>query len=54
MHKKAVVQEMTLPPDRRLLMVSDIHGNLPFLKGLLRKADFGRGDTLFLLGDMLE
>ena len=54
MRKKAVVQEMTLPPDRRLLMVSDIHGNLPFLKGLLRKADFGKGDTLFLLGDMLE
>lgn len=54
MHKKAVVQDIILPKDRRLLMVSDIHGNLNFLQGLLKKTQFGAGDTLFLLGDMLE
>ena len=54
MGRKAVVRELDLPRDRRLLMMSDIHGNLPFLQQLLKKVKFGEKDTLFLLGDMLE
>lgn len=53
-HEKAVVQDVVLPGGRRLIMVSDIHGNLPFLKGLLHKVGFSPDDTLFLLGDVLE
>ena len=41
-------------PGRRILAVSDIHGNLPFLEGLLKKANFCPEDILVLVGDMLE
>lgn len=51
---KAVVKPIDLPPGRRVLVVSDIHGNLPFLKGVLEKAGFCRQDILIVLGDILE
>lgn len=41
-------------PGRRILVVSDIHGNLPFFKGLLRTVRFTPDDILVLLGDILE
>ena len=41
-------------PDRRLLVVSDIHGNLPYLEGVLHKADFSQRDELIVAGDFLE
>lgn len=41
-------------PGRRILAVSDIHGNLPFFKGLLHRVHFSREDILVLVGDMLE
>ena len=41
-------------PGQRVLVISDIHGNLPFLKGLLEKVRFTQDDVLILLGDMLE
>lgn len=50
----AIVEQIKISPTRRTLVVSDIHGNLPFLKGLLRKADFGPEDDLYILGDLLE
>lgn len=50
----AVVKQIELPRDRRVLAVSDIHGNLPFLKGLLDKVGFTPRDVLIILGDMLE
>lgn len=43
-----------IPSGRRVLAVSDIHGNLPFFKGLLEQTDFCPDDILILLGDMLE
>lgn len=51
---KAVVRPLVLPADRRVLVISDIHGNLPFLQGLLRKVGFSRDDILIVLGDILE
>ena len=39
---------------RRILAVSDIHGNLPFFRGLLQKVSFTPEDILVLDGDMLE
>lgn len=41
-------------PHRRILVISDIHGNLPFLKGLLAQLAFTPEDILILLGDLLE
>ena len=50
----ARIARMTLPPDRRILVVSDVHGNLPYLRGLLDKARFSPEDVLILDGDLLE
>lgn len=52
--QKAVVKPIYLSPGRRVLVISDIHGNLPLLKGVLRKAGFCREDILIILGDMVE
>ena len=51
---KAVVRPICLPRGRRVLVVSDIHGNLPLLKGVLAKAGFCEKDILIILGDILE
>lgn len=51
---RAVVRPLSLPADRRVLVISDIHGNLPFLKGLLKKVQFSTDDILLVLGDILE
>lgn len=51
---RAVVRPVTLEPGRRVIVVSDIHGNLPYLKGLLNKVGFGPDDILIVLGDMME
>lgn len=50
----AVVHPLVLPQDRRVLVISDIHGNLPLLKGLLQKVGFSGDDILIILGDILE
>lgn len=39
---------------QRILVTSDIHGNLGHLDGLLKKADFGKNDILVVVGDTLE
>ena len=51
---RAKVRRLTFEPDRRILAVSDIHGNLPWFKGLLEKVAFGPEDILVLLGDYVE
>lgn len=51
---KATVKRIPWPSRGRVLAVSDIHGNLPFLKGALDKAGFSDEDTLILLGDLVE
>lgn len=43
-----------IQPGTRVLAVSDIHGNLPFLQGLLEKVSFGKDDVLVLVGDLME
>ena len=50
----ARVQRLRIPAGRRILVVSDIHGNLPYLRGLLEKAAFGADDELIVDGDFLE
>lgn len=54
MRQRVKVAPLEWPKNRRVLCVSDIHGNLRLLKGLLDKVDFGVGDTLIVLGDILE
>ena len=52
--KKARIERLTLEPGRRILVVSDIHGNVPYLEGVLRKAGFSDRDMLIIDGDFLE
>ena len=50
----ARILPLRIAPGRRILVVSDIHGNLPYLKGLLKKAAFSDSDELIINGDFLE
>ena len=54
MSRTAEVARLTLPPGRRVLVISDIHGNLPFLQGVLAAAGYTSDDILILLGDLGE
>ena len=50
----AIISRPTIPPGRRIIAVSDIHGNLPFFLGLMEKIQLTPQDILILVGDMLE
>ena len=50
----AKVAPLELPRGRRVFCVSDIHGNLRLLKGLLAKLNFTPDDVLIVMGDILE
>ena len=52
--QKARIRKLDIAPGRRILVISDIHANVPYLEGVLRKANFGPGDELILDGDFLE
>ena len=43
-----------IEPGRRVVAVSDVHGNLPFLKGLLDTVKLTPDDVLVIVGDLLE
>lgn len=51
---KERIVRLSLPRGRRIIAISDIHGNLPYLEGLLEKLRFGGEDILFILGDFVE
>lgn len=52
--KKATVLKTELPRGRRVLAVSDVHGDLPLFQALLEQAGFCADDLLFVVGDLLE
>ena len=54
MGRPATVIRPAIGPCRRVVAVSDIHGNLPFLKGLLERVALTPDDVLVLVGDLLE
>lgn len=49
-----LIKHLHFPPLSRILVISDIHGNLPYLKGLLEKLHFSGDDQLVIDGDFLE
>lgn len=51
---RAVVIHPNFPPGRRIVAISDIHGNLPFFRALLDKISLTPEDILVLVGDLLE
>ena len=54
MGRHAAVIRPAIGPGRRVIAVSDIHGNLPFLEGLLERVALSPDDVLILVGDLLE
>ena len=54
MNRPATVIRPAIEPGRRVIAISDIHGNLPFLKGLLERVALTADDVLILVGDLLE
>ena len=50
----ARIERLTVTEGRRILVVSDIHGNLPYFKGVLARAGFSDRDELIVDGDFLE
>ncbi len=51
---KAKCLKLNLPADRRIIAISDIHGNLDYLTNLLEQVEFSEDDILFILGDSCE
>lgn len=43
-----------IPKGRRVLVLSDIHGNIPYFEGALKLAGFSDEDELIIDGDFLE
>ena len=54
MSRPAVVIRPQIEPGRRVVAVSDVHGNLPMLQGVLDKIGFSPSDVLVIVGDLLE
>lgn len=52
--KEVKIKRMAVEPSRRILVTSDIHGNLTHFKNVLEKAEFCDCDTLFIVGDIIE
>ena len=51
---KARIRHLEFEPGRRILAVSDVHGNLPYLRGLLDRVRFDARDYLVFVGDIIE
>ena len=54
LERPAKVKALRLEPGRRILVISDIHANVPYFEGVLRMAGFSARDELIVDGDFLE
>lgn len=52
--RPACVRPLDIPDGRRILVISDIHGNMEYFRGLLEKVGFCEEDELIIDGDFLE
>lgn len=53
-NKKTRIENITIDPSKRLLFMSDIHGDIKVFKEALTKVNFSSDDYLFVIGDMIE
>ncbi|MFZ2539955.1 MAG: metallophosphoesterase [Oscillospiraceae bacterium] len=51
---KAKIVQIEVNENKRMIAISDIHGNLQRLKTLLEKINYSHNDILFIVGDTLE
>ena len=52
--RPAMIHKHAIDGRGRVLVIADVHGNLPYLHGLLEKARFGGDDLVIFDGDFLE
>ena len=52
--RPAQILRPDIDPARRVLVVSDIHANIPYFDGVLSRAGFCDDDILIIDGDFLE
>jgi protein phosphatase len=48
------IKKLFIPENARVIVISDIHGELELFKELLNKVDFNSGDYLIINGDLCE
>ena len=48
------VERLRIGPGRRIVAISDVHGQLDYLRGLLAKCALGDDDVIVFVGDLLE
>lgn len=53
-NKKTIVKNITLPLNKRLIFMSDIHGDIKLFRRVLLEIGFCDDDYLFVIGDMIE
>jgi protein phosphatase len=51
---KAKVKRVHIDEKKRIIVISDVHGNLNVLKHLLEQTNFSTNDVLFINGDLIE
>ncbi len=51
---KLTIKHINIEPNKRILITSDIHGHLSYLKKVLEKAQFSDNDMLIIVGDIVE
>lgn len=52
--KRTKINRINIPTDKRLIFISDIHGDIDSLKEGLNKVKFCDDDYLFIIGDIYE
>lgn len=52
--KKTKIEHIKIASNRRLIFMSDIHGDIKLFKKALEEVHFSSEDELFVLGDMIE
>lgn len=51
---KTIIQKISAAPGQRIIAISDVHGHLENLTGLLDKIGYGEDDVLVLVGDLID
>ncbi len=51
---KTTIQKISAAPGKRIIAMSDIHGHLDNLTGLLTKINYSEDDVLVLVGDLID
>lgn len=48
------IQKISVEENKRILAISDIHGEVTYLDGVLKKAHYSKDDVLVIVGDLIE